>query len=64
MLSMLFSQLIRCAGEGAVFAGNRSLAFEQEHVLEDVLYSLTRSMLNWAISFLSEFGQGAICDLL
>lgn len=59
-LSMLFSQLIRRGGEGAVFADNRSLAFEQEHVREGELRSLIRSMLNWVISFLSEFGQGVI----
>ena len=44
---MLFSQLIRRDGEGAVLADNRSLAFEREHVLEDELYSLTRSRLDW-----------------
>lgn len=59
-LSMLFSQLIWRGGEGAVFADNRSPAFEQEHVREGELHSLIRSMLNWAISFLSEFGQGVI----
>lgn len=47
MLLMLFSQLIRRDGEGAVFADNRSLAFERGHVLEDELYSLTRSRLDW-----------------
>ena len=47
MFLMLFSQLIRRDGEGAVFADNRSLAFEREHVLEDELYSLTRSRLDW-----------------
>lgn len=67
MLLMLFNQLIWRDGEGAVFADNRSLAFEREHVLEDELYSLTRSRLDWAISrldwaisFMSESGQGAI----
>ena len=47
MFLMLFSQLIRRDGEGAVFDDNRSLAFEREHVLEDELYSLTRSRLDW-----------------
>lgn len=47
MFLMSFSQLIRRDGEGAVFADNRSLAFEREHVLEDELYSLTRSRLDW-----------------
>ena len=60
MLLMLFNQLIWRDGEGAVFADNRSLAFEREHVLEDELCSLTRSRLDWAISFMSESGQGAI----
>ncbi len=60
MLLMLFNQLIWRDGEGAAFADNRSLAFEREHVLEDELYSLTRSRLDWAISFMSESGQGAI----
>lgn len=62
MLPMLFGQLIRRDGKGAVFADNRSFAFEQERVLEDELYSLARSMLNWAISFLSESGQGVIYE--
>lgn len=63
--SILFSQLMRSDGEGAInpeelFAGDRSLASEQERVHEDELHSLMRSILDWAISFLSESSQGAI----
>ena len=56
---ILFSQLMRNDGEGAMnpeelFADDRSSASEQEHVHEDELHSLMRSILDWAISFLSE----------
>ena len=62
---ILFSQLMRSDGEGAMspeelFAGDRSPASEQERVHEDELYSLMRSILDWAISFLSEPGQGMV----
>jgi hypothetical protein len=62
---ILFSQLMRSDGEGAMnpeelFADNRSPASEQERVQEDELYSLRHSILDWAISFLSEPSQGTI----
>ena len=62
---ILFSQLMRRDGEGAVnpeelFADDRSPASEQERVHEDDLHSLMRSILDWAISFLSEPSQGTI----
>ena len=59
---ILFSQLMRSDGEGAMnpeelFADDRSPASEQERVHEDELHSLMRSILDWAISFLSESSQ-------
>ena len=50
---ILFSQLMRSDGEGVInpeelFAGDRSLASEQERVHEDELHSLMRSILDWA----------------
>ena len=62
---ILFSQLMRSDGEGAMnpeelFADDRSPASEQERVHEDELHSLMRSILDWAISFLSESSQGTI----
>ena len=62
---ILFSQLMRSDGEGAMnpeelFADDRSLASEQQRVHEDELHSLMRSILDWAISFLSESSQGTI----
>lgn len=43
-----------------LFADDRSSASEQERVHEDELHSLMRSILDWAISFLSESSQGTI----
>lgn len=43
-----------------LFADDRSPASEQERVHEDELHSLMRSILDWAISFLSESSQGTI----
>ena len=40
-----------------LFADDRSPAFEQQRVHEDELHSLMRSILDWAISFLSESSQ-------
>ena len=62
---ILFSQLMRSDGEGAMnpeelFADDRSPASEQERVHEDELHSLMRSILDWAISFLSEPSQGIV----
>lgn len=62
---ILFSQLMRSDGEGVInpeelFADDRSPASEQERVHEDELHSLMRSILDWAISFLSEPSQGTI----
>lgn len=62
---ILFSQLMRSDGEGAMnpeelFADDRSPASEQERVHEDELHSLMRSILDWAISFLSEPSQGMV----
>ena len=62
---ILFSQLMRSDGEGAInpeelFADDRSPASEQERVHEDELHSLMCSILDWAISFLSESSQGTI----
>ena len=62
---ILFSQLMRSDGEGAMnpeelFADDRSPASERERVHEDELHSLMRSILDWAISFLSESSQGTI----
>ena len=62
---ILFSQLMRSDGEGAMdseelFADDRSPAFEQERIHEDELHSLMRSILDWAISFLSESSQGMV----
>ena len=62
---ILFSQLMRSDGEGAMnpeelFADDRSPASEQERVREDELHSLMRSILDWAISFLSKPSQGTI----
>lgn len=47
---------MRSDGEGVInpeelFADDRSSASEQERVHEDELYSLMRSILDWAISF-------------
>ena len=62
---ILFSQLMRSDGEGAMnpeelFADDRSPASEQERVREDELHSIMHSILDWAISFLSESSQGTI----
>lgn len=62
---ILFSQLMRSDGEGAMnpeelFADDRNPASEQERVHEDELHSLMHSILDWAISFLSESSQGTI----
>ncbi len=62
---ILFSRLMRSDGEGAMnpeepFADDRSPASEQKRVLEDELHSLMRSILDWAISFLSESSQGMV----
>ena len=43
-----------------MFADDRSLASEQKRVHEDELRSLMRSILDWAISFLSESSQGMV----
>ena len=43
-----------------LFADDRSPASEQERVHEDELRSLMRSILDWAISFLSESSQGMV----
>ena len=56
MRLILFSQLMRSDGEGAMnpeelFADDRSPASEQERVHEDELHSLMRSILDWAIYF-------------
>lgn len=56
---ILFSQLMRSDGEGAMnpeelFADDCSPASEQKRVHEDELHSLMCSILDWAISFLSE----------
>ena len=55
MRPILFSQLMRSAGEGAMnpeelFADDRSPASEQERVHEDELHSLMRSILDWAMA--------------
>ena len=65
MRPILFSQLMRSDGEGAMnpeelFADDRSPASEQERVHEDELHSLMRNILDWAISFLSESSQGMV----
>ena len=65
MRPILFSQLMRSDGEGAMnpeelFADDRSPASEQERVHEGELHSPMRSILDWAISFLSESSQGTI----
>lgn len=62
---ILFSQLMRSDGEGVInpeelFADDRSPASEQERVHEDELHSLMHSILDWAISFLSESSQGMV----
>ena len=62
---ILFSQLMRSDGEGAMnpeelFADDRNPASEQERIHEDELHSLMHSILDWAISFLSESSQGTI----
>lgn len=62
---ILFSQLMRSDGEGVInpeelFADDRSPASEQERIHEDELHSLMHSILDWAISFLSESSQGTI----
>lgn len=62
---ILFSQLMRSDGEGVInpeelFADDRSPASEQERVREDELHSIMHSILDWAISFLSESSQGTI----
>ena len=49
--SILFSQLMRSDGEGAMFVDDRSPASEQERGHEDELRSLMCSILDWAISF-------------
>ena len=43
-----------------LFADDRSPASEQERVREDELHSIMHSILDWAISFLSESSQGTI----
>ena len=60
-----FSQLMRSDGEGAInpeelLSDDRSSASEQERVHEDELHSLMRSILDRAISFLSESSQGVV----
>ena len=50
---ILFSQLMRSDGEGAMNP-------EELFADEDELHSLMRSILDWAISFLSEPSQGTI----
>ena len=62
---ILFSQLMRSDGEGAMnpeelFADDRSPVSEQERIHEDELRSLMRSILDCAISFLSESSQGMV----
>ena len=62
---ILFSQLMRSDGEGVInpeelFADDRSPASEQERVREDELHSIMHSILDWAISFLSESSQGMV----
>ena len=62
---ILFSQLMRSDGEGAMnpeelFADDRTPASEQKRVHEDETHSLMRSILDWAISFLSESSQGMV----
>ena len=62
---ILFSQLMRSGGEGVInpeelFADDCSPASEQERVHEDESHSLMRSILDWAISFLSESSQGMV----
>lgn len=56
---------MRRDGEGAInskelFADDRDPASKQERIREDELHSLMRSILDWAISFLSEPSQGTI----
>ena len=43
-----------------LFADDRIPASEQERVHEDELHSLMHSILDWAISFLSESSQGML----
>ncbi|WP_303250801.1 hypothetical protein [uncultured Senegalimassilia sp.] len=43
-----------------LFADDRSPVSEQERVHEDELRSLMRSILDWAISFLSEPSHGTV----
>lgn len=43
-----------------LFTDDRSPASEQKRVLEDELHSLMHSILDWAISFLSESSQGMV----
>ena len=43
-----------------LFADDRSPGFEQQRVHEDELHSIMHSILDWAISFLSESSQGTI----
>ena len=62
---ILFSQFMRSDGEGAMnpeelFADDRSPASEQERAHKDELHSLMHSVLDWAISFLSEPSQGMV----
>ena len=62
---ILFSQLMRRDGEGAVnpeelFADSRSPQTEAEREREDELHALMRSILDWAISFLNEPSQASI----
>lgn len=62
---ILFSQLMRSDEEGAMnpeelFADDRGPSSEQERVHKDELHSLMCGILDWAISFLSESGQGMV----
>ena len=62
---ILFSQLRRRDGEGAVnpeelFADDRPFQSEREREREDELRALMSSIIDWAISFLSETNQASI----
>lgn len=62
---ILFSQLRRKDGKGNInpeelFADNRTPQSEEERRHEDELHALMHSILDWAISFLSEPSQVSI----
>lgn len=62
---ILFSQLKRRDGEGAInpeelFADDRPFHSEEERKREDELRALMSSIIDWAISFLSETNQASV----